>query len=493
MLFCGIDLGTQGARCVVVDEAGALLAEASQALERSATGRGPQGRFEQDPARWLEAVRAAVCGAVQSLATSGRSPGELSAIGVTSTSGTVCALDRDFEPLRPAIMYSDSRSSDEAEQVQQAGTELAASLGYRFKPSFALPKILWLKHNEPDCFERARLFVSPTDFVIGWLTGRWGTTDQTNALKWGYDLLRWHWPHFIEAKLGILLEKLPRVEMSGQRVGDLCAARANELGLPCGIPVAAGLTDGCASQVSSGAVRPGDFNTTIGTTLVLKGVTRRLLLDAEGRIYCHRHPCGWWLPGGASNTGAECLAVEFGQQETELRSARALSVSPTDLVAYPLVGKGERFPFSCPEAEVFLLGEPRSRDELFAAYLEGVACLERLAFEVLRGLGAEVGERVFSAGGGSRSEAWLQIRADVLGRAILRPAVSGAAMGAAITAASMKCYRDLAEAAAAMVKIEMRKTPRPDFASAYAEKYDRFRAECVRRGYIKRCSQTDSR
>ena len=160
------------------------------------------------------------------------------------------------------------------------------------------------------------------------------------------------------------------------------------------------MTDGCASQISSGAAAPGQYNTTIGTTMVVKGVSEQLLLDPAGRIYCHRHPQGWWLPGGASNTGAECLAVEFGPDETERRSARALQHSPTRVVCYPLLGRGERFPFMRPEAAGFVLGTPRDRDELFCAYLEGVACLERLAFETLEGLGARVGDTIYSAGGG---------------------------------------------------------------------------------------------
>jgi sugar (pentulose or hexulose) kinase len=246
------------------------------------------------------------------------------------------------------------------------------------------------------------------------------------------------------------------------------------------------MTDGCASQIAAGAVSPGQYNTTIGTTMVIKGVSQRLLLDPQGRIYCHRHPAGWWLPGGASNTGAECLAAEFGPAETEARSATALNHSPTDLIAYPLVGRGERFPFLAPQAERFLLGTARDRDELFAAYLEGVACLERLGYETLDELGAKIGDTVVSAGGGSRSDAWLQIRADTLNKAVLRPAVPEAAMGAAILAASLAEYETLAEAVRAMVRVERRVEPRAQYLDAYAGKYERFKEECIRRGYLPR-------
>lgn len=481
MVFCGIDVGTQGARCVLVGEEGKLLGQG-----RSTFGPPPrdlpEGWFEQDPTAWTDGVKAALGEALKGL-----DGGGVSAVGVTSTSGSVCVLDAAHKPLMPAIMYNDSRSGEEAATVQRAGTGLAARLGYRFTPSFALPKILWIQRQRPEVYAQADLFLSPTDYVIGWLTGNWRRSDQTNVLKWGYDLLDESWPDFIEDELGLSLSLFPIVQKPGALAGHLTAERCEELGLPTGTPVAAGMTDGCASQIASGAVAPGQYNTTIGTTLVVKGVSRDLLLDPLGRVYCHRHPAGWWLPGGASNTGAECLAVEFGPEETKQRSARALDNSPTSLVAYPLTGKGERFPFLAPEAVGFLLGTPRDRDELFAAYLEGVACLERLAFETLVELGAEVGDTIFSAGGGTRSEAWCQIRADTLNKAVLRTrgsAATGAAMGAAILAASLERYGSVNEAGRAMVHVERAVEPRVDRLAAYAAKYEQFMDECYSRGYL---------
>ena len=484
-IFCGIDLGTQGARCALVRDDGKLVGEAERPLRQAPTGL-PEGWSEQEPGAWLEAVAAAVGTALQQLNAAPPFEDRVAAIGVTSTSGTLVALDAAHRPFIPAIMYNDSRSRAEAELVQAAGSATAARLGYAFNSSFGLPKVLWLKARRPEVYADAALFVSPTDFIIGWLTDAWGRSDQTNVLKFGYDLLEDRWPDFIRDALGIDPALLPRVQESGALAGHLTRERAGQLGLPPRTPVVAGMTDGCASQVSSGAVAPGRWNTTLGTTMVIKGVSRDLLLDPLGRIYCHRHPAGWWLPGGASNTGCECLAQTFGPAETARRSASALDHAPTGLVAYPLVGRGERFPFLAPDAEGFLLGEPRDRDDLFVAYLEGIACLERLAYDTLSELGADVGDGVFSAGGGSKSDAWLQIRADVLGRTVLRPALTGAAAGAAILAAGLERYEGLEDAARAMVRIEKEVAPRPQFAAPYDEKFARFREECMGRGYLER-------
>ena len=118
MAFCGIDVGTQGARCILVDEGGKVLGEGQCPLRSPAVPGLPEGWFEQRPDDWLEAAARATREAVGRLGESGAGPGAVRAVGVTSTSGTLCALDPQHRPLCPAIMYSDSRSSQEAAAAQ---------------------------------------------------------------------------------------------------------------------------------------------------------------------------------------------------------------------------------------------------------------------------------------------------------------------------------------------------------------------------------------
>ncbi|MBS3764454.1 MAG: FGGY-family carbohydrate kinase, partial [Planctomycetes bacterium] len=398
MLFCGIDVGTQGARVIFVNRVGEIEARGESSFLNLRLSGLPGGWFEQKPADWKEAVSRATKKAIE--AFGGRIDEPLG-FGVTSTSGTLCVVDETGNALRPAIMYSDRRSEQQAVAAAEAGKAVARKLGYRIKSSYALPKILWIRDNEPEIFDRAAFFVSPTDFIIGWLTGEWGRTDQTNALKYGYDVVDGRWPQYLFSGLQLPAEKFPRVQTTGSFVGKIKDEHARELGLTGGAEVVAGLTDGCASQMSSGAVSPGDFNTTIGTTLVVKAVSRQLLVDPDGRFYCHRHPEGWWWPGGASNTGAECIEREFKETEREQFTEIALESSPTNVLCYPLVGRGERFPFACAEAESFMVGDPDSRLELFTSYLEGVACVERMSVELFEELGGDVGDVVYTAGGGS--------------------------------------------------------------------------------------------
>ena len=477
----GVDLGTQGVRAVAVTPEGTPLAWAREDLPPPASGL-PSGWHEQDPEDWWRVVTACLGHVISALPLGTAAAG----VAVDSTSGTVLPLDGQGHPLRTALMYNDGRSRALVPAVREAGTAVERRLGLVFDASFALPKIVWLAREQPEVFARTRHFVHAADFIVGRLTGDYGVSDQSNALKTGYDLIEGRWPSFIERGLGVPLAKLPRVVASGARIGHVHAQGAAATRLPEGTPVLAGATDGTAAQIASGAVDPGAWNSSLGTTLVIKGITEFLLIDPEGRIYSHRHPEGWWMPGGASNTGTEWIAQEFPGEDLAELDSRAADRLPTRIVRYPLVRRGERFPFRRPEAEGFTLGTPADRIDAFAAGLEGVALLERLAYETLKEIGAAVGDRVHATGGGARSNIWLRVRASVLGRTLLRPAISETAMGAALLAASGVWFTTLSQAARAMVRIGAAVHPDRDLKLAYDDAYEVFVTELRRRGYLPR-------
>lgn len=484
MLVLGIDVGTQGARVVACDPHGVVQASADQPFLLASPTELPPRWAEQQPEAWWSALTVCLRQVVTELRRRDISSSAIQAISVTSTSGTVLPVDAAGQPLRPAMMYNDGRALAEAEVVQAAGQAQAATLGYRFNASFAITKILWLRQREPQIFAAAQQFIHAADFIVGRLTGEYGVTDFSNALKTGYDVQYQRWPAFIETELGLAHDRLPRVVQPGAPIAAISKACAEATGLPAGIPVLAGMTDGCTSQISTGAVAPGDWNSTLGTTLVLKGVTEQLISDPHGRIYSHRHPDGYWLPGGASNTGGEALAQRFDRARWNDLNGQALQLAPTDTIIYPLARQGERFPFARPDAQGFALNPAADEATSYTAHLEGVAYVERLAYEVLTGLGVTIGETIYSAGGATRSRAWSQIRADILGRALARPEVTGGAMGAAIIAAAGQWYEGLIPAARAMIRLVERVEPRPALTAAYAERYQHFHQACAERGYI---------
>ena len=482
-LVMGIDVGTQGVRVVVVDHNGVLHASARLPFSLSSTIL-PPGWIEQAPEVWWDAVQDAIGKTLNQLKTKGYQPVDIVALGVDSTSGTLVPVDADGHPLRPAIMYNDNRSLDVLPLVKDAGIILEEKLGYAFQSSFTLPKILWLRIHEPDLFEKTAYFLHAADYILSRMTGIFGSSDHTNALKTGFDVIDYAWPDFIEHQLLIPLAKLPTIVAPGAPIGQISTEAARTTGLSPSTQVVAGMTDGVASQIASGAVAAGEWNSTLGTTLVLKGISKRLLKDPMGRFYCHLHPQGMWMPGGASNTGAEWIPKNFPGREPAEMVKQASSRLPTNLIAYPLMRRGERFPFIAPHAEGFIEGEPADGAVQFAAMMEGVAFLERLAYETLESLGAEVGSKIYVTGGGARSDIWLQVRASVLDREMVRPILGEAAMGSALLAASHTLYQDLAEAIQHMVRIATKIEPKTSWREFYETQYQYFTQACQKRGYF---------
>jgi len=461
----GIDVGTQGARVVAHDPGGMLIASETERFVGDWSGP------EQQPEEWWSAVTQCSRRLTGSLGDR-----EIAGVSVTSTSGTVVPLGAAWQPLAPALMYSDRRAAEVAAEIDRRFPGLGANV------SWGLPKIVWFAREHPELAGRIHAWRHPADFLIGKLTGEWALTDQTTALKSGFDLTRNAWPLDVLQALDIDLDMLPGVGMSGQVAGRVQPSAAAETGLPGGTPVMLGMTDGCASQVSAGAVRPGEWNSTIGTTLVIKGTTLDPVRDPLGRIYNHRHPQGFWMPGAASNTGAAWVSAWFPDRDPGELDRLAADVIPTGRSTYPLLGAGERFPFISPRAAGFGYDGP---DDLirYSSALEGVAYLERMAFDLVEELSGERAVAVSTAGGGSAGETWLRIRANVLDRPIRKVRNANAATGAAMIAASGVWFDGLIAAVEAMVTPET--TFDPDtLVDAYRDGYARFRADLTAHGYI---------
>lgn len=473
-----IDVGTQAARCLIVDFAGNVLASAVEPL-RNLDRALPDGWAEQDPEEWWRAT----CGACRAATAEWgeRRSGAVTAIAVDSTSGTIVPVDRCGTPLRPALMYNDVRAVEESEIAGRAGEQLAAKLGYSFQPAFALPKALWIKRNEPDVFSHTACFLHAADFVVSRLSGGAFVSDTSNALKTGYDLTDGEWPPFIEDSLDMPLALFPPVTTPGHRVAEVSAEAAAQTGLSAGGKIVAGCTDGTAAFIASGAAHPGDVNSNLGTTLVVRAVSERLIDDPDGRVYSHLHPEGWWLPGGASSSGGEIVLQTFGRRAEALERDVPKHL-PTDVLIYPLARTGERLPFVDAGATGFMVGRPTSDAEHLAAMMEGVGYLERWIFEVLEGLGATRLQNVYVTGGAAKSETWLSVRASVLGVQLQRPAVAESAFGTAILAASGK-LGGVSAATRAMVRPDVTIDPDPGLRAAYEERYLRFRRACAARGY----------
>lgn len=478
-LVVGVDLATAAVRVMAADGSGKVHAQAERRLPQPDS---PQpGWSEQDAASWWPATAAALSELAGRLG--GRS-GSVVAISVSATSATVVAMDSAGRPLGPALTYADQRAVEEAAAAQSAAPATWAALGLTVAPSFGLPKWARLLSSARAKGKPVARLGHASDLLVAALTGTLPPTDTSHALKSGYDPVHRRWVSEALDTLGIPESLLPEVQPPGSPAGRLSREASGATGLPAGCEIRLGMTDSCAAQLAAGAADPGRFVSVLGSTLVLKGATTEPLADPAGAVYSHFHPGGWWLPGGASSTGGKALAAGFPDGDLKALDEAASRHGPAGCVAYPLLGRGERFPFTAPQAEGFMLGQPADEIDRYRAVLEGLAFVERLGYERLRELGASPRGSIVSAGGGSRSAVWNTIRATVLGRPLLAKPGASTALGACILAAAGTLHPDLAPATAAMAAGGELVEPDASEYDAMDLSYRRFLSGLVERGWV---------
>lgn len=445
-LVAGIDVATADVRVAVADGTGRVVARGSAPL--AAPHRPQPGVSEQDAGSWWPAAVGALREALDRL------EGRVVAVAVSATSGTVVLTDRTGDPVGPALLYDDARVP-------------------------AAERWDWLL-SQPGAKDGAAHAWHASDLIVSRLTGGAPPTDWSHALKTGYDPGSGHW-----AEAGGAAGLRPDVLAPTSPAGTVSDEAADETGLPARCSVRLGMTDGCAAQVAAGADRPGRFVSVLGTTLVVKGATDERIDDPTVGLYSHRHPDGWWLPGGASNTGGGSLASRFPRDRMADLDSRAAAHGPAGTVCYPLSGTGERFPFVAPEAEELWTGDPGDEVDRYRAVLEGVAFVERLGLERLDELGAGLEGPLRAAGAGSHSDVWSAIRATVLDRPIVRPESAETAFGACVLAAAGTLHESLQAATDAMVA-----TPGPPIQPVTEERdrleksYQRFVRALVEQGWL---------
>lgn len=494
----GLDLGTGGARAVIVSDAGevAALHSVDYAPVGGARRAASDVEHEQDPSLWWEAARRALAGVVAEFEERGGRTGALQAIAIDGTSGTVVGVDESGSACTPALMYNDGRAHEEALELSDWADQASADAPVR--ASWSLAKMLWLERHERSGFDKTRCFTHQADYIASRLTGTVGWTDASNALKSGFDLRSGAWPEWLSDRTDIPA-KLPEVVEPGTVSGRVRDSVAQELRLPLGLKVVAGATDGTAAFLASGAARVGDDNTTLGTTLVFKRLADHAPTDPSGLVYSHRLPDHAdaqgvqherWLPGAASNVGGEWIREGHPGADLAQLDSAAEPLLPTESLAYPLVGKGERFPFHNSAALGFC-DVPEGEDALsFAARLQGVAFVERLAYETLdRVTGRAALGDVFSTGGGSASGVWMQLRADVTGRTLHRPQCHESAFGSAILAAANTIHDGLWDAMGRMLVIERSFHPDSLRGSTYDDLFGAFRHRLEQEGYMENHGQ----
>lgn len=410
----GIDFGTSGVRACAIDSDGVILAEARTGLpapQRAGTA------VSQDPGQWWQALERVLdeLAARSALARVER-------IAVDGTAATLLLCTPDGTPLTPALMYNDARAADPLARIAAAAPPEAPV----HSASSSLAKLLWLRERYP--VEGARA-LHQAEWIAGRLSGRFDQGDENNALKLGYDPVRRRWPEWLQ-RLGLDAGLLPAIQPAGTPLAPLLPDLARRWGFPAAATICAGTTDSTAAVIATGASRPGQAVTVLGSTLVLKVLSPQPVFAPDYGIYSHRLG-SLWLAGGASNAGGAVLRQHFSEAELAALTPRLRPDRPTCLDYYPLPAPGERFPWNDPRRLPKLHPRPTSDLKFFQGILEGLARIERSGYRRLRDLGAPWPTQVLSSGGGAGNAPWRAIRARLLQCQVSLAAQQEAAYGSA--------------------------------------------------------------
>jgi xylulokinase len=475
-VLVGLDVGTSGARAVAVDGEGNVVAEAS--AEYPLHSPRP-GWTEQDPEDWWRGAKEAL-GKV----TAGVDD-EVVGLGITGQMHGSVFLDSSDEVIRPALLWNDQRTSRQCEQItERVGEERLISIaGNPALTGFQAPKILWLRDEEPENFSRVASVLLPKDYVRLRLTGEHATDASDAAGTLLLDVRRRDWSEEILDALEIPGVWMPEVYEGPQESGRLRKDVAGDLGLPPGVPIAAGGGDNAAAAVGTGIVREGLLSSSVGTSGVLFAHTDGFSPDPSGRLhaFCHAVPGAYHLMGVTLSAGGSLAwwRETTGRGYDDLVAA-ASEVPPGSegLLFLPYL-TGERTPHLDPNARgaFFGLTSRHTLAHMTRAVMEGVVFSLRDSMEIMRELGVPV-EEVRATGGGARSPLWRSLQADVYGAPIKRTvADEGPAYGAALLAGVAAGEYGSAEEATSVVRLREEVTESdPERVGAYEEAYEAYRS-----------------
>jgi sugar (pentulose or hexulose) kinase len=410
-LALGIDIGTSGVRAVLMNSKFDVVAQSSSLM----SDFDPSHR---SPVVWWKSLESAL----EQLRTEAPEQWrQVLGISVDGTSGTMLALNNEFEPIGDALMYNDPvENPDILEQIREHAPRESAAHG----ATSGLAKLMTLQEL-PGCHR----VLHQADWVLGKFIGKYRWSDENNSLKTGYDPILREWPNWI-SQTKARRELLPDPKEPGQVTGEIDQKIADRFGLAKDIKIVSGTTDGCAAFLATGATEIGDGVTSLGSTLVVKILSDQPVFAPEYGIYSHRIG-DQWLPGGASNTGGNVLTHFFSDEELIRHSRNIDPETQINLDYYPLLKAGERFPINDPAFLPRLEPRPPDDQTFLHGLLLGMSKVEALAYKRLKELGGPDLKSLRTVGGGSKNSVWTALRQKQIQVPMQNVASDQAAAGAA--------------------------------------------------------------
>ncbi len=409
--YLGIDFGTSGARAIVIDQDRQICLQVSLTFG--------QASYANLSTHWQEFLASLLSKIGLEIRQ------QIRAIAINGTSSTVLLCDSQGKAIAEPLFYNDSRGKSCLDQIQQ----IAPANHVVNSSTSSLAKLLW--YQQQDYWQEEKYFLHQADWLGFLLHGKLGVSDYHNALKLGYDPQLLTYPNWLQQQSFYPL--LPEVFAPGTPIKEVTPEISDRFGFPSDCLVCTGTTDSIAAFIASGANQPGEAVTSLGSTLVLKLLSKTPVSASQYGIYSHRFQ-DLWLTGGASNTGGAVLKYFFSDPQLKQLSAQIDPTQLSDLDYYPLLEHGERFPVNDPNLAPRLEPRPKSDSDFLAGLLTSMARIEAQGYAKLQKLGASKLIKVYTAGGGAQNNTWTKIRQNQLQLPVLVASETQAAYGTALLA-----------------------------------------------------------
>ena len=470
MFIAALDLGTTGCRTYIFDLVGTIIASDYQEWE---SFYPTPSYVEQDANLWWDSIKKTIEMAIKK---SGIDKSEIVSLSVTNQRETIVPVDKEGIPLHNALVWQDRRTTDQVEFIKNkiGADKIYKTTGLTIDPYFSATKILWFKDKRPNIYNKTHKFLLVADFIIYKLTGKFISDHSNLSRTMLFDINNLRYSEDIASEMGLDLDKMPDPVESGVDIGEIVT---EETDFDKKTLVVSGAGDQQSAALGVGVVSRGEIKCTTGTGSFILAYLSEPKFDPEKRVLCSCHaiPGAWVQEASIFTSGAalrwfrdqvgqaECMAAAEGQDPYDIMSAEAEKspIGANGLILIPhLIGAGA--PHWNPYAKGILYGLSlgHQRRDLYRAVLEGVAFEVKKNIQVFKELRIDPTELLLT-GGGSRSDFWNQIYADVLGITCVRNVIEEAtSLGAAILAASgAGLFPDVAKAAENLCKVDKKWVP----------------------------------
>ncbi|NBZ87059.1 xylulokinase [Stagnihabitans tardus] len=425
-MYIGLDLGTSGLKGILIDDNQKVVAEATAPLT---VQRPHEGWSEQEPSSWIAAAETVL----DKLSAHGL--GAVKGIGLSGHMHGATVLDKSDQVLRPCILWNDTRSHEEAAEMD--GDPIFRRVtGNIVFPGFTAPKLAWMRRHEPALWDQVAMVLLPKDFLRLWLTGEHvGEMSDAAGTAW-FDTGARDWSDDLLSAAGLTRAQMPRLVEGSEVSGHLRGELASRWGMGQ-VVVAGGGGDNAASGVGVGVVKAGQAFVSLGTSGVLFAANDGYQPDPATAVhtFCHALPGTWHQMGVilAATDALNWYAGLVGQTAATLTGELGPLQGPGKGLFLPYLG-GERTPLNDAAIRGALLGLEHQTDRAAGtrAVLEGVTYAFRDSRDALAATGTKL-ENVLAVGGGSRSDYWLKLIATALDVPVQVPVAGdfGGALGAA--------------------------------------------------------------